>query len=232
MAAGQKTGLDRERAYHEIRALVLDGALDSNEAISERKLSERFGIGRTPVREALHLLTAEGLLHVVPMQGTFVRSMSFDDLREIYEMRIALEGMAAFLAAVHGATADMIECARKLRLLHGQEAHDEDLSQQLGWRFHDELFIASRNSRLIAAYDALRAQSGLALRKLRSYGVRRAPHSTAEHLAIFDAVESGNPSLARERMLAHLSNAFQARIQVLGFPLMPTEEASKLGGQH
>ena len=227
MAANQKIGLDREKAYQEIRDLVLRGALDPNE-ISERKLSQRLGIGRTPIREALRLLTAEGLLHVVPMQGTFVQTMSFEDLREIYEMRIALEGTAAFFAAARGVTPSMAECAKELRLLQAQEIQDYDHSQQLGWRFHDELFIACGNSRLTAAYGTLRAQSGLALQKLRSYGVRRYSESIQEHLSIFEAVEKGNPSLAKDAMLAHLSNAFHARVQVLGLPLMPPTEPSKL----
>jgi len=219
MSTESEPALDREKAYRAIRALVVDGELGTSETISERKLSERFGIGRTPVREALRRLTEEGLLHVVPMQGTFVRTMSFDDLREIHEMRIALEGMAAFLAAAHGVTPEMAECAAGLRKLRDKTDPDHELSQSLGWRFHDALFVASRNGRLMAVYDALRAQSGLALRKLRNYDRLRSRQTVDEHLEIFDAVEKGDSALAQERMRTHLARAFQARLQALGRPL-------------
>ncbi|MFX6230515.1 GntR family transcriptional regulator, partial [Acinetobacter baumannii] len=85
-----------------IRDLVVSGEVAADVALSERTLAETLGLGRTPVREALTALAKDGLLTIHPMRGTFVRQLSFDDLREIHEMRLGLEGLAAFLAASRG----------------------------------------------------------------------------------------------------------------------------------
>jgi len=91
--------LDRDRAYALLRDLVISGEFAPDEPLSERSLSSRLALGRTPIREALKALARDGLLTIHPMRGTFLRQMSFDDLREIHELRLALEGMAAYLAA-------------------------------------------------------------------------------------------------------------------------------------
>src|SRR6266700_7038399 len=105
------TSLDRDRAYTLLRDLVISGSFAPDEPLSERSLSNRLAFGRTPVREALMALAKDGLLTIHPMRGTFVRQLSFDDLREIHEIRLALEGMAAYLAAVRGPTEALLGCA-------------------------------------------------------------------------------------------------------------------------
>lgn len=212
----QLSSLRRDDAYARIRELVVSRAIDPNEPLSERGLAETLGIGRTPVREALKALTRDGLLVVHPMRGTFVRQLSFDDLREIHEMRLALEGLAAFLAASRGPTAELDDCAVQLRALDGREDLDVEQAQQVGWAFHDALFRAADNGRLSSTYDALRAQSGLALQKMRHYSLARTRQVVREHLDIHAAVAARDPELAQQRMWRHLSAAFEARLQALG----------------
>ncbi|MFX7052455.1 FCD domain-containing protein, partial [Acinetobacter baumannii] len=83
-----------------------------------------------------------------PMRGTFVRQLSFDDLREIHEMRLGLEGLAAFLAASRGPSAALKVSAAWLRALECRADLDVEEAQQAGWTFHDELFRAAGNGRL------------------------------------------------------------------------------------
>jgi DNA-binding GntR family transcriptional regulator len=103
--------LDRDTTYEAIKNLLLSGELGPGEALSERALSEQFGVSRTPVREAICMLANDGLLEIVPMRGTFVKQLSVDDLRGIHELRLALEGMAASLAAQRDATPALRDCA-------------------------------------------------------------------------------------------------------------------------
>src|SRR5438552_12318402 len=166
MSVMTTTSLDRDRAYALLRDLVISGEFSADEPLSERSLSNRLAFGRTPVREALMALARDGLLTIHPMRGTFVRQMSFDDLREIHELRLALEGMAAYLAATRGATDALRNCAAELKRVQAPAAIDVEEAQQIGWAFHDELFRATANARLAHAYDNLRAQSGLALQKM------------------------------------------------------------------
>ena len=208
--------LHRDRAYARIRDLVMSGEFAPDEPLSERSLSDRLALGRTPVREALSALARDGLLTIHPMRGTFVRQLSFDDLREIHEIRLALEGMAAYLAAVRGPTEGLLGCAARLRELAPLASIDVEEAQQVGWTFHDELFRATANDRLAQMYDNLRAQSGLALQKMRQYSQERTRQAVKEHLEIHAAVEAGDPEEAQRRMWRHLSSAFEARLKALG----------------
>lgn len=210
------SSLDRDRAYSLLRDLVTSGEFAPDEALSERSLSNRLALGRTPIREALKALARDGLLTIHPMRGTFVRQMSFDDLREIHELRLALEGMAAYLAATRGPTEPLRQCAEELRSIQLRDNLDVEEAQQVGWAFHDELFRATGNGRLAQSYDNLRAQSGLALQKMRQYSVERTRQAVSEHLDIYAAIEAHAPDTAQQRMWRHLSSAFEARLAALG----------------
>jgi len=216
--------LSRDKAYARIRDLVMSGEFAPDEPLSERSLSDRLALGRTPVREALKALARDGLLTIHPMRGTFVRQLSFDDLREIHELRLALEGMAAYLAATRGPTEGLARCAKELRRVKSRASIDVEEAQQIGWTFHDELFRATANGRLAQAYDNLRAQSGLALQKMPQYNPDRTRQAVSEHLDIYAAVEAQDPDAAQQRMWRHLSSAFEARLNALGAvrPRIPT----------
>jgi DNA-binding GntR family transcriptional regulator len=93
---------ERERAYRGIVDFLLSGLAHPGGPLSERKLSDSLAIGRTPVREALRDLARDGLLDVSPARGTYLRTFTAEDVREIYEARQGLEGLAAELAATRG----------------------------------------------------------------------------------------------------------------------------------
>lgn len=209
------TLLGRDTAYTRIRELIVSGALPPGAPVSERGLSENLGIGRTPVREAVKALAREGLLEIVPMRGTFVRQLSVDDLREIHETRLALEGMAAYLAAERGVTDELRRCAAELEALAHAEPLDVDVAQRVGWAFHEAMFRATGNRRLLVLYGDLRAQNGLALQKIEHYDVQRTHDAVREHLRIFKAIEAGDASGAQREVWAHLTQAMQARLSVL-----------------
>jgi DNA-binding GntR family transcriptional regulator len=85
--------------YAQVRHAILTGALRPKERITENQIAERFGLSRTPVREAFRRLEAEGLIVVVPQRGAFVSQPSLEDILEIYQIRTPLECMAARIAA-------------------------------------------------------------------------------------------------------------------------------------
>ena len=81
---------ERDRAYKLLLDLILGGKIDTDTPLSERKLAEALDMGRTPIREAVRALVHEGLLETRPARGTFVRLLTMDDVREIYEVKLAL----------------------------------------------------------------------------------------------------------------------------------------------
>ena len=92
----------RDKAYVKLRDMLLHGRLKHGEMLSERMLAESFSIGRMPIREAIRDLARDELIEVIPGHGAFVRQLSAEEVEELYEVRFAIEGMAAYLAALRG----------------------------------------------------------------------------------------------------------------------------------
>ncbi|KML57054.1 GntR family transcriptional regulator [Burkholderia cepacia] len=206
---------DAERAYVEIRARIFDGRLAQGQKISQRGLSDELGFGQMPVRSALHLLESEGLVDVVEKSGTYVSSPTTSDLREIYEMRLALESTAAYLAARTGATAGLKETVERMQAIVEKDTTDIMLEQRVGWVFHRELFAAAKNNRISTAYDLLRAQT-LALNEIPRTDAETVRRGTREHLAIFSAIVDKDSEAARMLMWQHIVGGIPARINLLG----------------
>ncbi|MGF7188815.1 DNA-binding GntR family transcriptional regulator [Robbsia andropogonis] len=211
----EQNEIDPGDAYTRLRHLIVSGEIAPGTPVSERGLSEKLQIGRTPVREAVKSLSRDGLLEIVPMQGTFVRQMSLADLSEIHEMRVALEGMAAFLAATRGDLARLETVAEQLRILASHAPFDSVRSQSLGWAYHDAMFSATDNARLQQAYRNLRDQSGLVLQKVVDYDANDAFQALQEHLALHAAIVRRDGDAARRIVWEHLEHAMQHRFRYL-----------------
>lgn len=210
---------DREQAYARIKGLIAAGAIRPDEAISERSLAIQLGLGRTPVREALKAFARDGLLEVVPMRGTFLRCPSIDDVREIYEVRLAIEGMAAYLVAQRGPTPELSEFRERLSSFLGRrDAETIAVMDRVGWEFHEAIVRATSNRRMLQTYETLRLPI-MALRSGRPVGADQAMRSLREHLEILDAIESGDEALAQTRIMEHLASVLEARTRVPKVPI-------------
>ena len=210
------TPTERDLAYRKVRESILSQRLAAGAAVSERGLSEALGLGRTPVREAIKTLVQEGFLEVVPMRGTFVRQLTLQDLREIHEVRLGLEGIASVLAARRGGSAELRQCAGELQALQdGTAALDIAAAQRLGWRFHEAIFRAAGNDRLLGLYRNLRAQSGLALQQNDQYDTLRVRDVIREHLLIHAAIVAQDLEAAQRHTWDHLNQALQTKLRLL-----------------
>jgi DNA-binding GntR family transcriptional regulator len=206
---------DTQFAYTEIRSRILDGRFLPGHQISPRSMIEQLSIGHTPIRGAIQRLVVEGLLEVVPKKGTFVTAPSQKDLRHIFEVRLGLESTAAYLAAIQGSTAGLDEAAERLNRLLESEHTDLWTEQHIGWTFHQELFAASKNDRLLANYKMLRVQTGLALNELDRHDATTVRRGTKEHLRIYAAIKSKDPESARRHMWNHILDGTDTRIKLI-----------------
>nr|WP_233217473.1 FCD domain-containing protein [Trinickia dabaoshanensis] len=136
-------------------------------------------------------------------------------MREIFEVRLALESTAAYLAAVSGATEGLSAAADQLRRIAGGESTDLMTEQRVGWVFHQEMFSAAKNERLYTSYRLLRAQSGLALNELHRDDASTVRRGTSEHLVIYDSIRSREPEAARRHMWNHILDGTDARIKLI-----------------
>src|SRR5262245_54153040 len=201
---------ERERAYRGIVDSILSGIAHPDQPLSERKLSDSLAIGRTPVREALRDLARDGLLAVSPARGTYLRTFTADDVREIYEVRQGLEGLAAELAAKRGPTRELKAYGELFRrMIKSPNRYDAKETYETGARFHLDLFRSAGNQQLISIYEPLRLRFRLALALPRFFDEHRVRQSVVEHVAILEAIEQSDGALARRRMCAHLAKGVE-----------------------
>ena len=185
-----------EDAADRIREQILAGGFRQGEHLVEAKIAEQLNISRGPVREAFKLLRAEGLLNEEPRRGTFVVSLSADDVREIYGLRAALEGRAArLIARAHDPAtieqlrtlADAIDAA--VATGDGAAVSRADLA------FHEGLCALCGNSRILEVFDryvpTLRALLRLDERVLRSLD-----EVSNQHRPFVEAIEAGDEETA------------------------------------
>ncbi len=209
-------------AYGVILDLILSGEIDPESSISTRSLAERTGIGRTPIREALQALARDGMVDIVPMRGTFVHQPGIEEVRDIFEVRVALEGMAALLVAQRGLSPALAEIGAALEALQQEIAPDLDAIRLKGWAFHDELMRATGNAQLHALYAQVSRKFSLILRQGRKYSDERVRETLDEHVALFRAIAGGDAPRAQALMQEHIQKAFAARMKALSaFPTLP-----------
>ncbi len=203
----------RELVLEAIRAAIINGTLQPRERLMEIQMAEELGVSRTPIREALRKLELEGFIVMVPRKGAYVADLSFKDIADVFEIRIALEGLAAGLAAER-ITDDELEEMERL-IVGKQEAitsGDIDKLVEVDTKFHEMLYKTSRNERLAAIISNLREQiQRFRLTSLSFPG--RNKESLQEHKQLIEAIQARDNQLARQLAQEHIENAENALIE-------------------
>ncbi|RLY91202.1 GntR family transcriptional regulator [Kocuria tytonicola] len=197
-----------ERAYRELRADIVSWRLLPGQVLGEVDLSERLGISRTPVREALSRLTADGLAEPHTGRGVVVSAISAEDVRALYELRDTLDCRAAELAAQRGDAETFRALADELS--HAAETLADDADHAAYYALVDrmdaEIDAAAQNPYLQQALSNVRLHLAR-VRRLSTSNPRRLAVAAAEHEAIARAVAAGDPALAVATTRVHLKNA-------------------------
>ncbi len=202
-----------ERAYNVLRTAIIEGRHPPGSRITETEVAEAAGVSRTPVREALRRLEAEGLLRFVPNQGAFVSSWSEADAEDIFELRAMLEGYGALLAA-RKASAEQVRALRELARRQHEEACRGapgclERIADLNSRFHQLLLEAAGSERLQASLNTL-TSAPLVLETFRDYGAEDLKRSARHHLEMVEAIEARDSSWAQSVMRSHVMAARRA----------------------
>jgi DNA-binding GntR family transcriptional regulator len=199
-----------DKAYHEIRDLIVSLELAPGAVIDERDLIERLGIGRTPVREALRRLAHERLVEVYPRRGMFVSGVDVRQLARLSEVRAVLEPEAARLAAERATDDDR---ARLDALLSELDADTKEL-MQLDERIHTAVYRAAHNDLLEATLEQYYA---LALRiwMLALERTQDLEEAVEAHRDLLEAIRDGDGERAAQTMRDHVENFEQAMHRVL-----------------
>lgn len=193
-----------------LREQIFAGALPPGSFLDEVALCERLDISRTPLREALKVLTSEGLLRHEPRRGCFVNEVTEQDLDDIFPVIALLEGRCAFEAARNATDADLLE----LGVLHDRlnshaKAGRINDYYAVNFAIHEAIILLANNRWLAQSIADLRKI--LKLSRLQSLGVPgRLAQSLSEHMTVFAALKSRDSEGAEAAMRTHLTRQREA----------------------
>lgn len=220
-SAGGEFGSAEQWVCHHVRRWILEGALSANEEINQQEVATRLGVSRSPVRDALRRLEGMGLVTINPNQRAVVTSFTLDNMREISEMRAALEGLAAYHAARRLTQSDLID----LESLAAVMARLPDLESYLHKHesFHDLVGMRSGMPRL--RRDLVRLRE-MAMPYIRIYGSARGSAELIgeSHDALVRVLSHRNPEKASTAFASHARAAYD---QLAAEVLRLTERESK-----
>ena len=198
-------------AYSLILQAIDIGQYRPGDRLVESELAERFGVSRTPIREALQRLETQSLL-VRDGRSLIVASLDHNQLAELYVVRSELEGLAARLAARH-ATDEEIRVLRDMLEADRRLVNDPDALSRANRRFHKQVHLASHNRYLVQQLDLVhRSMALLASTSLAVEG--RGDAALAEHAAIVEAIARHDGDAAYDALRAHISKAFETRLKL------------------
>lgn len=208
-----------QRAYDRLCELIAGGRLRFGERLDERELAERMKISRTPIRDAVGRLAAEGVVERRPYLGNFVRSFTPTQIQDLYEVRIELEGLAVRQAVARASAQQVDELAAIIAACHeAYEQADLDRFEALDQRFHDHIARISNNQTLFEVLQSLRLQ----IRLVRHYANEmpsQAAKTLDERNGILDAFRNRDARSAAKWMRRHIRGsqlAFSQRVDHLG----------------
>ncbi|HMQ40704.1 MAG TPA: GntR family transcriptional regulator [Paracoccus sp. (in: a-proteobacteria)] len=206
-------GLQGESVYERLCDDIRAGVLAPGSRLREAEIAERLSVSRTPVREAIRRLEAEGLVDHLPRSGATVRRLDYSETMELYEMRTVLEGTAARLAARAASPVELEELQAinaEMRAADGQPERLVRLNRQ----FHRRLLEASRNRFLLRAMATVE-NTLLILGASSMHLPERAVAAVAEHGEVLDALLIRDGAAAEAAMRRHMERAQFARLQIL-----------------
>ena len=188
----------------EIENLIVNGSMVPGQRLDEMVLAKKYGVSRTPVREAIRALTAIGLVQNTGRQGSQVAKLSISMLIEMFELMAVLEGMCAQLAARRASKNELIEMHKTHQLLEKtfeKGTHKEFYDVNL--KFHDQLYNASHTQYL--AEETLRLRRRLSPYRMRvTFQPGRMSSTLEEHNKILIAINNGESELAKNEAISHL----------------------------
>ncbi len=194
----------QQRVAAKLRQMLIEGTLEPGAKLNERVLCERLSVSRTPLREAIRLLAAEGLVTLDPNRGAFAASLSADEVAGAFDVIAALEGLAGEQAATRITDPELAELrALQLEMQASFERRDLAAYYRLNARIHELINAAARNPVLTGTWRQLNARLH-ALRFRSNQDEDKWARALREHAAMVEALQARDAAAMRALMVAHL----------------------------
>ncbi len=209
------SGSQSTRAYNALRQAILTSDLAPGHPLLEIEISEHLGVSRTPVREAIRKLAADGLVEVIPYKGAFVKALSRQEVGQIYETAEGLEGMVAKLAAQR-ATPDQAEALLEQirRMRSAFEAGDTEMLIEADDRFHLMMHEMAANPHLARTLERLHERVHR-VRFLTARAFANRSISIDEHEQTAQAIAAGDAEAARATTQQHWERVREETLSLL-----------------
>ncbi|HEX3549951.1 MAG TPA: GntR family transcriptional regulator [Candidatus Elarobacter sp.] len=202
----------RDRIHDRLRSAILSGELPPGTPVIEAELATRLGASRTPVREALRRLEAEGLLEPRGLRGSVVRELRSDQVECVFEIREALESLAARRAARTIREPELRRLGDLVERMRGA-VDDANEMERHDTAFHDVILGVANGERLKRMLTELREEL-IAYRFLSLSDAARRSATVDEHEAILDALRARDEDAAGARTASHIANARAAVLRL------------------
>lgn len=216
-----------ERIYTTLRQRIMRCEIVPGATLDASSIARDHEVSKTPVRDAMQKLAAEGLVTILPRSGYRVAPITFQAVHEILDLRAAIGPHAAHQAARYATTAEI--AALRQIVLEYTKPMDIGTMQQVARRFHISIARCSRNRRIVALSENLFDELERLLRFAIDFSTKMAEHSD-EHTALVDAIEARDGDRAAAIEAAHISNSrlfLIERLMTLGYL---SEDEMQLGG--
>lgn len=201
-----------ELAYAKLKEAIRAGQLKPGQRIRENEMAESLAMSRTPVREALRRLEADGLLTFAPYRGMVIAELDHQAVMELYQMREVLEGTAAGLAARHASEAE-VAILKDLMAADRRSADPRETAQH-NRQFHGAVYRSAHNRYLLKTLNVLGdAMALLGMTTLSLTG--RSDTAREEHAAIVHAIEGRDADAAEQAARHHIREAQRARLRLM-----------------
>lgn len=205
----------RDVVFQTLRQSILRGELEPGERLMEIHLADRLGVSRTPIREAIRKLELEGLVVMIPRRGAIVASITEKDLQDVLEVRRTLEIMAAEIACdriTPEQLAELADAGREFRKLKDSDDYTSLAAADV--RFHDIIYAATDNQRLISILNNLREQMyRYRLEYLKDSGSHE--KLDGEHEAIYESIHNGDKEAVCAMIGQHIDNQMTAILDAI-----------------
>lgn len=205
-----------QRVYEEIKNGILDETYEPGRALPEIPLAQKYGVKRTRIRQIFQKLERDTLVEIIPARGAFVKPISMIEFQEIFEIREALEGIAARLAARKRRDEDIEKIIKDFEIITNNPTDDNlERKVQIGGTLHEFILRSAGNKKIISILEPLQIQVTRIWKRGILLSPERINKAFKEHIEILAVLKAKDEAMSEQKMREHISNAFKDYIRIL-----------------
>lgn len=207
---------DVQKVYEEIKKGILDEMYEPGQPLPEIPLANKYGVKRTRIRQIFQKLERDTLVEIIPARGAFVKPINTIELQEIFEIREALEGIAARLAARKRRDEDIEKIVSLFGVVKDNQANENlEKKVHIGGILHEYILCSAGNKKIINILEPIQIQVTRVWKSGILHSPDRINKAFKEHIDILTAVKEKDEELSEQKMREHISSAFKDYIRIL-----------------